>query len=306
MTPTSGTGPEQVAWLEIDKALGGAGWMVQMMRRFRLSLFVVAYVFAAPAQLLGQGVDVSTLTREEQEEFLRTAEILSTEQIGIGVTLAQRATLSTGTLTHDAQIQCVDVLKAEFRLNRRPEYNFRDSYKFNTAAYLLDKLLGLNMIPVSVERPVKGKSCAVTWWVDDVIMDEKTRRDENARAPDPRDWALQRSIVNVFDQLISNTDRNEQNLLISKDWKLWMIDHTRAFRTFDQLRNPTILEWCDRVLLDRLRALDEDTLLAALGGSLTRWEIQGLAARARLIVKHFDDRSAERGEGAVLFDWLQP
>ena len=162
------------------------------------------------------------------------------------------------------------------------------------------------MVPVSVERPVKGKSCAVTWWVDDVIMDEKTRRDENARAPDLQDWALQRSIVVVFDQLISNTDRNEQNLLISKDWKLWMIDHTRAFRTFDQLRNPTILAWCDRVLLDRLRALDEGTLLAALGGSLTRWEIQGLAARARLIVKHFDDRSAERGEGSVLFDWLEP
>ncbi len=79
-----------------------------------------------------------------------------------------------------------------------------------------------------------------------------------------------------------------------------------SFRTLDQLRNPTILEWCDRVLLDRLRALDEDALRAALGGSLTRWEIQGLAARARLIVKHFDDRSAERGEGSVLFDWLQP
>ncbi len=100
--------------------------------------------------------------------------------------------------------------------------------------------------------------------------------------------------------------RDRSRTLISKDWKLWMIDHTRAFRTFDQLRNPTILEWCDRVLLDRLRALDEDALLAALGGYLTRWEIQGVAARARLIVKHFDDRGAERGEGSVLFDWLQP
>ena len=85
-----------------------------------------------------------------------------------------------------------------------------------------------------------------------------------------------------------------------------MIDHTRAFRTFGQLRDPTILKWCDRVLLDRLRALDDDALRAALGGSLTHWEIQGLAARARLIVKHYDDRSAERGAGSVLFDWLQP
>lgn len=277
-----------------------------MMCCFRLSLLAVACGFAAPAQLLGQGVDGATLTRAEQEEFLRTADILATEQIGIGVTLAERATLSTGALTHEAQIQCIDVFKAKFKLNGRTEYNFRDSYRFNTAAYLLDRLLGLNMVPVTVERPVEGKSCAVTWWVDDVIMDEKTRRDENVRAPDPADWALQRTIVYVFDQLIYNTDRNKQNLLINKDWKLWMIDHTRAFRTFDELRDPTILEWCDRVLLDRLRALDEHTLRAALGEYLTQWEIQGLAARARLIVEHFDDRRAERGEDAVLFDWLRP
>ena len=67
----------------------------------------------------------------------------------------------------------------------------------------------------------------------------------------------------------------------------------------------TVREWCDRVLLDRLRALDEDALLAALGGYLTRSQIQKLAARARLIVKHFDDRTAEKGEGSVLFDWLR-
>ena len=278
--------------------------MRDMMRCFRLSLFAVAWVFAAPAQLLGQGVDVSTLTREEQEAFLRTADILALEQIGIGVTRAQRATLSTGAVTHEAQVQCVDVFKAQYQTPRGTEYNFRDSYRFNIAGYLLDKLLGLHMVPVSVERRVKRTRCAVTWWVDDVIMDEKTRRDDNARAPDPVDLALQRSIVSVFDQLIDNTDRNEQNLLISKDWKLWMIDHTRAFRTFDQLRGPT-MEWCDRVLLDRLRALDENALLAALGGYLIRSQVQRLAARARLIVKHFDDRSAEKGEGSVLFDWLQ-
>ena len=275
------------------------------MHHFLLFLLAVAGVLAAPAQLLGQDVDVSTLTREEQEEFLRTADIVATEQIGIGVTLAERATLSTEALTHDAQIQCVDILKSKFRSNRRIEYNFRDSYRCNIAGYRLDRLLGLNMVPVSVARSVKRKPCAVTWWVDDVIMDEKTRRDQSVRAPDPRDWALQMSIVSVFDQLIENTDRNKQNLLISKDWKVWMIDHTRAFRTFEQLRNPTVLEWCDRVLLDRLRALDENVLSAALGDSLNRWEIQGLAARARLLVKHFDDRIAEKGEGSVLYHWLQ-
>ena len=270
------------------------------------TLLAFAGVLAAPAQLLSQARDVSALTRAEQEEFLRTADILATEQIGIGVTLPQRATLSTGALTHDAHIQCVEISKSKFRSNRRTEYNFRDSYKYNIAGYLLDELLGLNMVPVSVERRVNGKTCAVTWWVDDVIMDENTRRAENARPSDPRDWALQMNIVSVFDQLIANTDRNKGNLLISKGWRVWMIDHTRAFRTFDRLRDPTILEWCDRVVLDRLRTLSEDVLLAALGEYLTRWEIQGLAARAQLLVKHFDDRIADKGQGSVLYHRLRP
>ena len=38
------------------------------------------------------------------------------------------------------------------------------------------------------------------------------------------------SLVRVFDQLIGNIDRNVGNLLITSDWRIWAIDHTRAFR----------------------------------------------------------------------------
>ncbi len=277
-----------------------------MKHRILVSLFAVTWALIVPIPVHAQDVDGASPTRVEQQQFLRTADILTSAPIGIGVTLARRATLSAGPLTHDAQIQCVDVFKAEFKSTRRTEYNFRDSYRFNIAAYRLDQLLGLNMVPVSVERTVDGAPCAVTWWIDDVLMDEKTRQDTSARAPDIRDWALQRSIVTVFDQLIDNTDRNKQNLLISENWKLWMIDHTRAFRTFDVLRNPKALEWCDRLLLDRRRALDDTSLSAALGDSLSHWELRGLRARAERLVKHFDDRVAVKGQGAVLFSWLQP
>ena len=40
----------------------------------------------------------------------------------------------------------------EFKSNRGTEFNFRDSWRYNVAAYRLDRLLELGMIPPSVER----------------------------------------------------------------------------------------------------------------------------------------------------------
>jgi hypothetical protein len=90
------------------------------------------------------------------------------------------------------------------------------------------------MIPVSVERKVGGKTSAITWWVDDVMMDEMKRTNKKIDPPDRDIWNKQMYVVRVFDQLIYNTDRNLGNLLIDKNWRLWMIDHTRAFRLMDK------------------------------------------------------------------------
>ena len=148
----------------------------------------------------------------------------------MGVTNSQRATLDDGQRKHDAHIQTVDISKNSFQTLRGTELNFRDSYKFNMAAYELDKLLDLNMVPVSVERKVGGQQAAVTWWVDDAMMTELDRQKKKAQSPDLPSWNKQMYVCRVFDQLIYNTDRNLGNLVITKDWNIWMIDHTRAFR----------------------------------------------------------------------------
>ena len=56
---------------------------------------------------------------------------------------------------------------------------------------------------------------------------------DNIQPPNDQQWQKQVQMMNVFDALIYNTDRNRGNILITPDWRLWMIDHTRAFR-----RNP--------------------------------------------------------------------
>ena len=123
-----------------------------------------------------------TLTQQQQEELLRTGRIIKKREISSGVTHPLRATLTDGQTTHDAHIQTVDIYKRMFRIPLETEMGW-DSYKYNIAAYRLDKLLGLGMVPASVERKVAGHSAAVSWWVDDVLMTEKKRYEKkNASA----------------------------------------------------------------------------------------------------------------------------
>ncbi|MFB3825540.1 MAG: hypothetical protein ACE15B_02180 [Bryobacteraceae bacterium] len=245
------------------------------------------------------------LSRTEMEEFLRTAKVISHKQAAKGVTRSLRATLSDGKITHDAHIQSIDETRTEFRSDRAVELNFKDTYKFNIAGYRLATMLGLENVPVSVERKWAGKTSAFTWWVDDVMMDEDARRKKNIDPPNPDLWNKYMYMVRVFDQLICNTDRNLQNLLIQKDWNMWMIDHTRAFRIRKDLPNVKNLTRCDRVLLERMRALDKPTLQANLKPYLTNTEIDALLARRDKIVEFFDAEVKSKGEGAVLYEVLK-
>jgi hypothetical protein len=270
------------------------------MQLLGLRRAAVAAVFSSAA-LLAE----SSLSLEQQEEFLQKAKILVQKYANKGITSSRRATLSDGVLTHDAHIQSIDEAKSVFQGDRGTELNFRDSYKFNIAGYRLARLLGLEeMVPPSVERKIGGKSSAITWWVDEVQMDEGGRLSKKLTAPDPNRWNKQMNIVRVFDQLISNTDRNMGNLLIRKDWSLVMIDHTRAFRMRKDLLNPKNLVMCDRVLLERMRQLREGQLTESLRAYLTKLEIEAILARRDVIVTHFERLVKSKGEAGALYDYL--
>ena len=133
-------------------------------------------------------------------------------------------------------------------------------------------------------------------------MTELDRHKKKMEPPDLKTWNPQMYVCRVFDQLIYNTDRNLGNLVITKDWKIWMIDHTRAFRTMKDLPASANLVQCDRKLLAKLRGLNKDVLTKGLERYLNSLQIDGLLARRDKIVSFFDDQVAKKGEAAVLFD----
>lgn len=244
------------------------------------------------------------LTREQMERFLATAEIVRERTTSDGVTRPIRATLSNGELTHDAQFQTVDQAKAIFEAGKASEIGFTDTYRYNIAGYRLAQLVGLDTVPMSVERRYKGKSAAVTWWIDDVMFDESGRLklgDTAMMGPDPQRTQRQIHIMRVWDELIQNRDRNRGNVLWTKDWTMWLIDHTRAFRTNTSLLKPDELIRIERTLFDKMKQLTEQSMTQAMKGALTRPEIRSVLRRRDALVQHFEKLLAGRGEGAVFF-----
>lgn len=240
------------------------------------------------------------LADADVEQFLLKGKVTKSRGAGKGVTGSLRATMTDGTLTHEVHIQTIDESKREFRGAQGTEFNFRDSWTFNVAAYKIDRLLGINFVPVSVERRWKTSAAAYTWWIDDVLMDEGERLKKKTSPPDLQRWNEQMQIVRLFDQLIANIDRNLGNLMITNDWTVWAIDHTRAFRTNPKPKTPANIARCDRQIFARLKQLDKTSLKNAVGSHLQGFEIDSLLKRRDEIV----DIIEKRGD-AGLFDWVR-
>ena len=265
------------------------------MRVLLVGVALVALSVATPVARPWSGQDqvakpatATPLSDDQIEAFLRDAKVVKTKSVGTGVTGSLRATLTDGTLTHDAQIQPIEEKKTQFEAAGASEFNFEDSWRFNVAAYRVDRLIGLQMVPVTVSRKWKSAPAAFTWWIDDVMMDEGKRLKDKTQPPDSGLWNEQMQMVRVFDQLIYNVDRNMGNLLIGKTWRVWAIDHTRAFRTQNTLKTPANVTRCDRQVVERLKQLNKDGLKKSIGEFVTEYQINGLLARRDKIVEIFE------------------
>lgn len=220
----------------------------------------------------------------EIEEFLRTAKVHKLADIPIGVTRPRRAYLAPGGPAASFAWKA---------LRPSTQNGYFESYKSEVAAYEMDKLLGLNMVPVVVERVVDGDTGAAVLWLEGVRSWETV-----LPLPKPASWNQELARMKMFDDLIGNSDRNKGNLLVDSEWHLYLIDHSRAFVSDSKL--PQELQTIDKRLWERMLALDEPSLKAGMGRSLDSRQIQAVLRRRDAMKKKIDALVAKQGT-AVFF-----
>jgi len=272
-----------------------------------LTVALTGVVAAGLVLSSASGMIAQPLTKAAMQEFMLTADVVASEQIGKGVTNPWRLTLSDGTFSHDVAFQSVNQKRDRQRLGRRTDLMFVDAYRYNIAAYRIAELLGIDhMMPVTVERAWKGKPGAMSWWVDNVMMDERERDelddgDENKWPDDIQRFYRQKSRMLVFAELVYDTDRNKGNVVYDADWKHWMIDFSRAFRLWHELQAPSTIPQCDRDFLERMRGLTRAELRERTGEYLTAGEMSAVLGRRDKLVEHFKSLIEQKGERLVLY-----
>lgn len=263
-----------------------------MSRKF--SLAVAAFVSIAVSLAAGPAARQAPVAASDRtwigneariETHLKRAEVTSIEDIGTGVTHPRRAHLNP------AEPVASVVWKVLPPGNRS---GFWESYKSEIAAYELDKLLGLHMVPPAVERTIAGETGAAIMWLASIQSVKQT----GGKVPSGPIWGKSIRKMELFDNLICNKDRNAGNILIGVPGELILIDHSRAFITDKSM--PWKLERVDAELWGRVTALTRDDLDRAIGAWIDRKAIDAMIERRNKMVTAIDKLVKKKGRALVI------
>lgn len=209
------------------------------------------------------GIRPHELTAEQLETLLETGDIVSTEK--------DKETGRTIVRVNDGD----HVVSALF-VRRRGRGLVPD-----VAAYRLDRLLELDMVPVTVLREVDGKDGSLQFFPDKTTNETVRRengRGSGATCPLPDQWQA----LYVFDTLIYNEGRSEKRMLYNlANWGLMLIEHESAFAP-DTGRPPHLVNAPVVITAGwqaALEALTDDVLEKALADVLDTRRLRALAER---------------------------
>lgn len=236
------------------------------------------------------------------EEFLKKAKVVRVKPIGTGVTLPEKATLELDGVEHFAAFKTIDEKRVGVTQlsTGPPEVNFQDSWQLEIPAYIIDMTIGLGMVPATIERRVQNKVGSLQWWVASMVS-EADRAKQKLEPPDKEAFDREVLKMRLFDQLIYNVDRHANNILITQDFHLRLIDHSRSFRAQKALRNPEQLTRFSKSLLEGLQRLNYAELKKQTSRYLIDAQIKTVIDRRDAILALAAKLVAEKGEAAVIY-----
>jgi len=275
------------------------------MRKGHVIVLGLGVILGFLALSIAQFTPEEIAEREKWEEFLKTADIVEEEQLGSreAVSPPWLLTLEKNDISHNAVWK-----KPEGRVR-----GYLESWKWEIAAYRLDKYLELNMVPPTVEREFQGERGSCQLWV---TAEMNLRRKAREKIETPSDkvyyWENAMYLIRAFDNLIANEDRHQGNILITKDWRMILIDFSRSFRTSEESttkliyteklkEGPKIMRKLPRAFVEKLKTLNFKLIKDIVREYLTDKEIEAVLMRRDLILEEIENLVEKYGEADVLY-----
>jgi hypothetical protein len=275
------------------------------MKKILITFFSLVIIIGFNLQCFAQFTSEEVAERAKWEEFLETAKITGQEQMGgrEAVTNPWKLTVEKDGIVRNA-------------LWKNPEGRMKgalEGWKWEIAAYRLDKHLGLNMVPPTVEKRFQGDRGSCQLWIDTWIsLKEKYKKKIKTPSYKVFYWNRALFLQRAFDNLIANEDRHQNQYLITKDWRIILIDHSRSFRTSKKFTKKLIydekykegsrlMKQLPRAFYEKLKALNSELIKNIVGEYLTDKEIEAVLIRKDLIIKWLDKRINKLGEDKVLY-----
>jgi hypothetical protein len=145
-------------------------------------------------------------------------------------------------------------------------------------------------------------------------MSLRDRNEKKIKMPLAKNFYWNRAtyLQRLWDNLIANEDRHMNQILVTPDWRMVLIDHSRSFRTSGRFtrgllytanspQGPQLMSELPRVVVDRVKALDFAAIRSVVGDYLSDEEINAVLARRDLILTEIDKLIKATGEDKVLY-----
>ncbi len=243
--------------------------------------------------------------REKIEQLLKKADISKAEEIGEGVTKPWRLYLNKEE----------EELSGCWKNPQGVQKGHLEGWQYEIAAYRMDKLLGLNMIPPTVEREFEGKKGSLQLWAEsDFSLLDVMEQGIPLPVKNPEATIFNRGkyLARAFDSLIANEDRTQQNVRYRKDWRMILIDHSRSFRSKKKYqkkllygkngsKEKKLFKQLPYSFVEKVKSLDFDTIKNAVGPYLSNEEITAILARKKLLLEEIEEMIEEMGQDKVLY-----
>ncbi|MDX2427731.1 MAG: metallophosphoesterase [Xanthomonadales bacterium] len=156
------------------------------------------------------------------------------------------------------------------------------------AAYRLDRLLGLYMVPVTVRREIAGQQGTLQY-VPLAALNESERVSKGKGDRAVCSMSKQSSAMFIFDALIHNSERTPLSMLYGPDdYQLMLVDHANSFGI--QKGRPAYLSSTELTIGDQWRIalleIDDETLRINLDEVLDKNRLSALGKRRDMLLEN--------------------